>query len=161
MLGSWMGWSEDVKERLKQGGRLWWKTKQRLKVAKITMRLQEKVVEASVESSMLFDCQARTWRVREIKKLKSMVDHTYWYIWSDKRKPPLIQMQEKGVNMVDVQMELGVRSLRWKIEKRVYERIGHVLRMEVGRMAKSVVFGWLKNLVTRGKTKGSKNKGRK
>ena len=158
MLGSWMGWSEDVKERLKRGGRAWWKTKQRLKGTRISKKLQAKVVEASVESSMLFDCQARTWRVKEIRRLQSMVDKAYRYIWSDKKKPPLVQMQEEGVNMVDVRKALGVKSVRWKIEKRVYERIGHVLRMEDGRTVKSVVFGWLKNLESRERVRGSKRK---
>ena len=67
-------------------------------------------------------------------------------------------MQEEGVNMVDVRKQLGVRSLRWKVEKRIYERIGHVLQMEDGRIVKSVVFGWLKNLEERGKLKGQKRK---
>ena len=72
--------------------------------------------------------------------------------------PPLRQMKEEGVNMVDVRKMLGVGSLRWKIEKRVYERIGHVLRMEDGRIVKSMVFGWLRNLEERGKRKGQKRK---
>ena len=48
--------------------------------------------------------------------------------------------------MADVRRELGVRMLRWKIEKRVLERIGHVLRMEDERMTKVVVLGWMKEL---------------
>ena len=158
MLGSWMGWSEDVKQRLKRGGRAWWMTKQRLKGSRISKKLQARIVEASVESSMLFDCQARTWRVGEVKKLQSFVDRAYRHIWSNKTKPPLMQMQEEGVNMVDVRKSLGVRSLRWKIEKRVYERMGHVLRMDDDRLVKSIVFGWLRNLEERAKRKGQKRK---
>ena len=60
--------------------------------------------------------------------------------------------------MVDVRRSLGVKSLRWKIEKRVYERMGHVLQMEDGRLVKSIVFGWLKNLEERAKKKGQKRK---
>ena len=114
MLGCWMGWSEDVSQRLKRGGRAWWITKQRLKGSKITKRLQAKIVEASVESSVLFDAQVRTWRAKELKRMQSFVDKAYQYIWSDKKKQPLRQMQEEGVNMVDVRKLLGVKSLRWK-----------------------------------------------
>ena len=153
-----MGWSEDVSQRLKRGGRAWWITKQRLRGSKITKRLQAKIVEASVESSVLFDAQVRTWRAKELKRMQSFVDKAYQYIWSDKKKQPLRQMQEEGVNMVDVRKSLGVKSLRWKVERRVYERIGHVLRMEDGRLVKSIVFGWLKNLEERAKKKGQKRK---
>ena len=59
MLGSWMGWKEDIDERLKRANRSWWKTKNRLKGAKFSTRLQARVVEASVETSLLFNCQAR------------------------------------------------------------------------------------------------------
>ena len=158
MLGSWMGWKEDVSDRMKRGGRAWWITKKRIKGAKISKKLQARLVQASVESSILFDCHVRTWRVKEIKRMQSFVDRAYRYVWSNKSMPPLRQMKEEGVNMVDVRKMLGVRSLRWKVEKRVYEQIGHVLRMEDGRIVKSMVFGWLRNLEERGKRKGQKRK---
>ena len=53
----------------------------------------------------------------------------------------MVQMEREGKNMADVRRELGVRRLRWKIEKRVLERIGHVMRMEDDRMTKAVVCG--------------------
>ena len=146
MLGSWMNWKEDLEERVKRGNRAWWKTRQRLKGARISKRLQAKIVEACVESSMLFDCQARTWKVKEIKKMQSVVDRAYRYVWARGNKPPLVQMKEEGRNMEDVRKELGVHSLRWKIEKRVLERMGHVFRMEDGRLVKSLVLGWVEQL---------------
>ena len=48
--------------------------------------------------------------------------------------------------MEDVRRKLGVRSVRWKVEKRVLERIGHVMRMEDGRLTKAVVLGWWDDL---------------
>ena len=80
MLGSWMNWKEDLSERLKRGGKAWWKTRQRLKDARISRLMQAKIVEASVESSMLFDCQARTWKVAEMQKMQSLVDRAYRYV---------------------------------------------------------------------------------
>ena len=112
MLGSWMGWREDVDERLKRGSRAWWRTRNRLKGARFSKRLQARVIEASVESTLLFDCQARTWRVSEVKRLQKMVDKAYRFVWSRKNKPPLMQMQEEGRNMEDVRVDLGVKSLR-------------------------------------------------
>ena len=59
--------------------------------------------------------------------------------------------------MEDVRRELGVRSLRWKIEKRILERIGHVM-MGDERMTKAVVLGWLGELEKWPKSKGRKRK---
>ena len=57
-----------------------------------------------------------------------------------------MQMQEEHKRMCDVRMELGVESVRWKIERRVLERIGHVMRMEDTRMTKACVLGWMQVL---------------
>ena len=77
MLGSWMGWREDVDQRLKRGNRNWWTTKKRLAGAKISKTLRARIVEASVESTMLFDCHVRTWRQTEIKRMQKQADPAY------------------------------------------------------------------------------------
>ena len=48
--------------------------------------------------------------------------------------------------------------MRWKIEKRVLERIGHVVRMENDRMVKAMVLGWYEGLEGKQKMKGRKRK---
>ena len=60
MLGCWMGWKEDIDERLKIAGKAWWRTRCRLKGAKFSKRVQARVMQACVESALLFDCQTRT-----------------------------------------------------------------------------------------------------
>lgn len=42
MLGSWMGWKEDVDERLKRASRAWWKTRNRIRGVKFSRKLQAK-----------------------------------------------------------------------------------------------------------------------
>ena len=158
MLGVWMGEGEDVKQRLKRAGMSWSKVKNRLKGSKLSKKMQAKIVEACVESTLLFDCQTRTWHQSEIKKLQSLMDRQYRYIWSNKRKPPLIQMQEEHVNMQDVRNQLGVKSVRIKIEKRVLERIGHIFRMEDDRQVKIATLGWLEELEGHEKRPGKKRK---
>lgn len=111
-----------------------------------------------MESAVLFDCQVRVWHGKEIKSLQKFMDGVYRYIWSRKIKPPLMQMQEERKNMEDVRSELGVKSLRWKIERRVLERIGHVMRMDDGRMTKAVVLGWMEELERWDKPKGRRKK---
>ena len=44
--------------------------------------------------------------------------------------------------MFDVRRSLGVKSVSVKVEKRVLERIGHVMRMGNERLTKAVVLGW-------------------
>ena len=158
MLGSWMDWAADVKKRLERGSKAWFKTRKRLVGARISRRTQARVIEASVEATLLFDCQARVWRVGELKRLQKFVDKAYRYVWSSKKEPPLIQMQREGVNMADIRKELGVKSIRWKVEKRVLERIGHVMRMSDERMVKAVVLGWVEQLERLDRVSGSRRK---
>ena len=158
MLGSWMGESNDTSQRLKRGGAAWMKVKHRLKGSKMSKRMQARIVEACVESTVLFDCQARTWQIGEIKKLQSMMDKRYRQIWSRGTGPPLMQMQQEGKNMFDVRKDLGVKSLRCKIEKRVLERIGHVMRMKDDRIVKVTVLGWMEDLEATEKLPGKKRK---
>ena len=129
MLGCYMGEKEDTKQRKKRAGATWFKIKNRLKGLKLFKRIQAKIIEDCVESTLLFDCQMRTWHLGEIKQIQSTMDRKYRWLWSKKIKPPLIQMQEEGYNMQDTRNELGVKRVKWKVEKRVMERIGHVFRM--------------------------------
>ena len=158
MLGCYMGETEDTKQRIKRAGATWFKVKNRLKGSKLSKTMQARVIEACVESTLLFDCQARTWQVTEINRLQRTMDKKYRWLWSKKIKPPLIQMQEDGYNMQDVRNELNVKSVRWKIEKRVLERIGHVFRMDDDRTVKAVVLGWMEDLESYEKVPGRKRK---
>ena len=158
MLGSYIGRKEDVKQRVKRAGTAWFKVKKQLKGSRMSKRMQAKVVEACVESTLLFDVQVRTWRLGDIKQMQKTMDKMYRYIWSRKTKPPLVQMQEEHKNMQDVRNELDVKSVRWKVEKRVLERVGHVIRMEDTRTVKAVTLGWLEDLEDHEKRRGRKAK---
>ena len=57
--------------------------------------------------------------------------------------------------MQDVIVCLAVKSVRWKIEKRVIGRIGHVVRMEFDRL---MVLGWYEWLECRNKKMRTKRK---
>ena len=60
--------------------------------------------------------------------------------------------------MYDVRARLGVKSVQWKIEKRVLERIGHVMRMKDESLTKVAVLGWYKKLEGVNKAPGKKRK---
>merc|ERR1711989_49033 len=119
-----MNASADVNNRIKRANGLWWKVEGWLKSSRLSKKWQGRVVEACVESSLLYDCHARVWYKRDMKKLQKWVDKCYRYVWSNRNGEPLRQMEARGVNMQDVRVCLGVKSVRWKIEKRVLERIG-------------------------------------
>ena len=72
------------------------------------------MVEASVEATLMFDCQARTWTRKELKRLQKFMDGCYRSVWSRKNKAPLRQMQDEKKKMEDVRRELGVKSVRWR-----------------------------------------------
>ena len=124
----------------------------------MSKKCQARVVEACVESSLLYDCHSRVWYMRDMKRLQSWMDKCYRYVWSNRNGAPLRQMQERGVNMWDVRKRLGVKSIRWKIEKRVLERIGHVMRMGNERLTKAMILGWYEKLEGHEKRKGRKRK---
>ena len=111
-----------------------------------------------VESALLFDSGIRVWYRRELKKMQSFMDKCYRYVWSNRREQPLRRMQELGINMWDVRSMLGVKSVRLKVEKRVYERIGHIMRMNDERIVKAVVLGWYEGLEGKSKMIGRKKK---
>ena len=158
VLGSWVGAKEDVTMRIRRASGLWAKVKEQLKNTRLSRKWQGRIVGACVESGLLFDCQARMWWKKDVKRMQSWMDKCYRYIWSDRNGEPLRQMQERGVNMKDVRSCLGVKSLQWRIERRVLERVGHVMRMENGRLTKAVVLGWYGKLEGVSKVKGRKRK---
>ena len=158
MLVSWLGPKEDIKCRKKRAGTLWARCRNQLKKSKLPKTKQAQIVETCVESGLLFDCAARPWYIGEIKMLQSWIDKCYRSVWSNNKAPPLIQMEADGKIMQDVRNILGVKSLRWKIEKRTLERIGHILRMSDERPVKIAVMGWMGSLEGFPKTPGKKRK---
>ena len=100
------------------------------------------MVEACVDISLLYDCQLRVWCKRDIKRLQKWVDKYYGYVWSDRNGDPMRQMETRGANMQNVRSYRGVKSVRWKIEKRVLEKIGLVVRMGNEMLTKAIVFEW-------------------
>ena len=158
VLGSWLGTKEDVSNRKRRAGMLWGRVKEWLKGTKLSKRWQARIVAACVESSLLYDSQVRVWYKRDMKSLQQFMDKCYRYVWSDRNGEPLRQMERMGVNMQDVRKRLGVKSVSWKIEKRVLERIGHVVRMGNERLTKVMVFGWYEKLEGTEKMRGRKKK---
>ena len=61
MLGCWMGNTEDLKQRKARAGKAWFKVKQQLKRSTLHKRTQARIVQACVESAILFDCHTRVW----------------------------------------------------------------------------------------------------
>ena len=58
------------------------------------------------------------------------MDRCYSYVLSNRNWQPLRQMSEKRENMINVWTRFEVKYVEWKIEKRVLEKIGHVMRMD-------------------------------
>ena len=58
--------------------------------------------------------------------------------------------------MQDIRNELKIKSIRYKVEKRVYERIGHVFWMKDDRQVKAMTLGWLQDLEQYEKMPGKK-----
>ena len=146
MLVSWMGAKEDIKNRKQRAGKLWFKVKKQLKITTLSKRRQARIFEACVERALLFDAATHTWYMKDLKKLQQWADKCYRYIWNRKTEQPLRQMEREGRNMQNVRNILGVKTIRWKVERRVLKRIGHVMRMDNERATKAATLGWLQKL---------------
>ena len=117
VLGSWIGTKQDIKNRKTRAGKLWGKVKNWLKGSTLSKRWQARVVDACVCSSLLYDCQARVWWKRDVKKLEQFMDRCYRYVCSNRNGQPLRQMEAQGINVIDVREQQGVKSVKWRIEK--------------------------------------------
>lgn len=77
VFGSWLSAKADVRNRIKRAGGLWWRVKGWLKGSRMSKRWQARVVEACVESSLLYVCQARVWYIRDMNRLQKWMDKCY------------------------------------------------------------------------------------
>ena len=146
MLGTWMEDNSDVKKTNPNSWQELGYHQKRFMKCRLTKRTQAKVIEACIESTLLFNASVRPFKLSEIKRMQTFMDKRYRYIWSDKNGQPLRQMEELHVNMADVREQLNVSSLRSKIEKAHLIRMGHVLRMDDTRLVKQAVLGWYRKL---------------
>ena len=131
--------------RLHRAGKVWSTIRKRFIKCKLSKTTQAKVFEACVESIMLFNVAVRPISAREIKSLQRFCDNKYRYIWSDRKSEPLRQMQEYGINMVDIRNQLQVSSVRTKVEVAHLIRLGHILRLPDESLVKQALLGWLKH----------------
>ena len=105
VLGNWVGSEHDIRNRIRRAGGVWGRIKDGLKGSRLSKKWKVRIVEATVVSSLLYDCQARVWWAWEIKKLQSWVDRCYRYIWGNRKRQPLWEMQDRHRNMR--MLELG------------------------------------------------------
>ena len=82
---------------------------------RLSKRWQARILQACVESALLFDCQARVWWKKDVMRLQKWMDKCWRYVWCNRNGEPLRQMQARGENMYDVRARLGVKSVQWKI----------------------------------------------
>ena len=143
IFGSWAGDRADARNRMRRIGWIWSGVKGWLKKPLLPKRKQARVVEASLESTVLHECHARVWYKRELKEVQQWMNKCYRYVSSDRNGQPLRQMSEWGVNIGDVRKrEPWLKPVAWIVESRVLERILHVFRMGNERLTKAMVLGW-------------------
>ena len=76
VLGSWLGEEADIRNRTRRAGMLWARVKSWLRESRMSKRWQARVVEACVESRLMYDCQSRVWYKRGIR-IQSWMDRCY------------------------------------------------------------------------------------
>ena len=118
----------------------WAKVRKWLWKSALLKRTRIIVVQAVVESSMLFDCNFRSWSVTDTTKIQSVVDKVYRFVWNNDKGQTLTRMQNESEYVRD--QEATRHCLRTKkIEMRALYRFGNVLRLPNDRLTKKVVLG--------------------
>ena len=147
ILGSYVGRATDLGKRKERGNKALWTTKRRLKGSTFPKKLQARIVG----STMLFDCQTRPWRDREIKKLQRIADRVYTYIWRHKNGGPTkIQMERRATNLYGVRTPWNKIHTTKKIEKRGLETMAHINCTPNERITKQITLsGTLRRLAFR------------
>ena len=105
MLGVWLDRKHDLQQRINRSNRAWFAVKRRLRGTKLPKKTQARIIEACIESTMLFDCATRPWHNSEIKKMQQSMDKCYRFAWMNKK------MEERRINMY------GVRSVRSGLDR--------------------------------------------
>ena len=116
--------------------------------SRLSKRQQAIIVQTCVEAGLLFDAAVRPWYKSEINEMPQWRDRRYRYVWINKKEPPLITMERTHTEMQDICNQLNIKTLQWNIEKRILQRIGHVLRMDCARPVEAAVLGWSPALET-------------
>ena len=74
----------------------WAKVRKWLWKSALLKRTRIIVVQAVVESSMLFDCNFRSWSVTDTTKIQSVVDKAYRFVWNNDKGQTLTRMQNES-----------------------------------------------------------------
>ena len=69
------------------------------------------------------------------------MDRCYRYMRNNWNGQLLRQVSERGENMTDVRMLLGIRPAEWKMEERELERMGLVMRTDNERLTMAMILG--------------------
>ena len=69
-LRSWIVPEENIKNRNKRVGTLWFRVKNRLKNTRLSKRRQARTFEVCVDSALFIDCATRTWYKKDVKNLQ-------------------------------------------------------------------------------------------
>ncbi|XP_075264195.1 uncharacterized protein LOC142356111 [Convolutriloba macropyga] len=155
MLGTRIGKKQDLAARINRGNATWNKVRKWFWKSNLSKRTRAVIVQATVEATLLFDCTVHPWNKSEIRKLQSVADKAYRWIWNEGRGLSKIRMQKEGVNAFGIRKKLQIASLRCKIETRSLQRIGHILRMPDARTVKRAVLGqWDHRGTGKGKLRG-------
>ena len=154
MLGVYLGQKKHISQRLRTGALIFAKIRKSFTKSRLSKRTQALVLDTFVDSTMLFNCNRRPFYKSKVKQLQKAIDKRYRLIWGNGNKDPLRKIKEKHVNMWDVRYQLGVDSIRTKIEIAHLRRIGHVLHLPDDRLLKGMVLGWNAELEGLTKAKG-------
>ena len=136
MLGVWMGAEKDNINRVKRAGGLWAKVRSQLRGSHLTLNTKAHIVSSCVESVIFFDCGTRTLYQKDIKYLQRLIDRCYRHIWANGRGPPLRRMQERHLNMQDLRNRMGVKTIRWHIERDRWKGYPTYLELKMKRAQK-------------------------
>ena len=120
MLGFWVDPKTDTRNRISRAAKLWAKMKPLLPKSRPSKCHQALIIQACVETGLLFDAATRSWQIREMKSMQSWIDRAATrFVWSNIKEAPIKWLKRTHINMQDIRNDLGITLVELKIEKRI------------------------------------------
>jgi len=142
-LGVWLQWDgkhdRDTHERLIAAQRLWHKLHPQLQRLGLDPKCKGRLVQATVVNCLLYGCERRSFSGKQLSKYQIFLNRITFSICSQRRRT----MSEDQVTLADLRNKCGLLPIRHIIDTRQLQYLGHLARLDPGRIERQVLHATL------------------
>lgn len=148
-LGAWLeedgGQQVDTAKRLEAAKKLWYKMWRQMPRFGIALRVQAKLIKATVVASLLYGSECRGFTPKQEQRYQKFLNDITFGLCKQRR----IKMHDEQKTLADLRASLDLETIRVMIGKRQLGFLGHVARMPPERLERRALWMWLDTEVNR------------